>query len=334
MKTPPPSPLRWLAMSALLTITTLTASSAAAKGSPQDLVSYLPASSRVVMGGDAVRSRGTAAFDEAMKLLRERGADALKLMDEQLGFRIERDLYAGVLGLPASRNGKPSSKTFTMVLQGKINADLYKKNVLNQPKAKKRQVGKLTVIDGGKNSEVALINESTVVIARGSKKYRDSVWKVAQGQGKSASKDGTIRGLLKGVNGKSHAWVVANMARVKQSEQAPQLRTIVANMDLSAGLKLRSLVSMKSEEDATRASKTMEESRLKAKLMMMVYGADALIDNLKVSQAKSALTINTSMNEDQLRRMAQALKAPKRANPPKPSGSAPKAQPEDKPKAP
>jgi hypothetical protein len=299
--------MRIFLLSALLL--SLWAAPAAAQDRAEALLSYAPADSRILLGLHVKRARGTAAFNESIKLARqdEFGQQVLKFFEEELSFDISKQLNSVAFALPV-KNLSKNSHTFTMIAGGEFDPKQVDALLARRKDIKSRKEGALTVLELGMDAEFALLNDTTAVFVVGSKKYRAAAWKVARKKGASIQKHPELNALLAKVADAPHGWLIADTKELPQRDELQTLDTWTS-FDLSSGFRMTSHITVGDEEQAKQVVAEMERSRIPGALALSAYGAQSLSNNLKASAAGPIVTLDSSMKEAEVRSAAAKIAA-------------------------
>lgn len=293
---------------AALTMFTLT-SSAMAQETPDKLLKYTHQDTGMLIGVDVKGASSSPLYAELLTAMKNE-ADIAKAMAEiksKAGFDLEKDLSAVVVSMPTPKgNGNNLGKQFVIVLSGKFDAKRF--GELVKEEKSKRTVGKFEVVSPEAGVDLSLINGTTAVIISGPDDYREKAWATIQGKGKSASDHPGMGKLIKAANiKKNHLWLMANMRELDQPS-GPQVNTGILEISLKSGMAINARLKMKTAEDATKAKEDLEKSLPQGKMMLGMFGADALIDNLKTTVAKDLMTLDTSMTDAQLKQSIKIIK--------------------------
>ncbi len=311
----------------------MTLSSTAYAQSARELTQHLPHSTGLVIGVNAREARNTTLYQQGLAMLRQapEAANLMTTLQDQLAIDLERDVDAVALGLQLSAATKAKvrgDEPFVAVLSGRFDRAALD---ARHPAASRRAVNKLSVIPHDA-ADAALLNDTTLVLVGGKQSFRDSAWASLSGKGKSLPKNAAIQGLFKQVDTTKAVWGVANLKNIPAIKDKPKVNALTFDLDASAGLGLRSRMTLKDEADASAALAQMEQRRQDAGLMAAMVGAGPLVRNLSIAQDKAQLRMASAMTEPELRTLLQRL-ASMRANP-APKAAAPASKPPSKPAAP
>ena len=287
------------AIAALLALTLSPALASA--GDPGALLKYAPSDSGMIAGFDGEASRKTVSFKEGFKLLKRDAGfrKVVRTLKKDLNFDVAKDLNTGLIATPKVKGrGKSASRTYTLVVSGKIDRAATEAKLAENGKPSK--IAGVSVFKTSRGATVSFLDDTTMVVVMGKDAYTKRAWSTVAGKAKGADSGADLAAELSSIDTSRNVWMVADASKVSQPSGAT-FKKIAMTVTMAGGLVVDSAIQMGSAGQAAKAVTTFDENRFKSSMMAAAFAAHPLVNNAKLAANGSTLTLKTSMTDTEVR---------------------------------
>lgn len=279
----------------------------------QGALDFVPEDTMMVFAIDVEQVRTTDLFKEFMAAVEKEpeAKEGLKMLKESAGFDPQKDLSSVVIALPPDVE---KTENFLMIAKGKFDEKKFiafaeKEGGQKFASATHQGLNYYQMDDGA----IAFSGDYLVV---GSTAALKAALDTQKGKMGSVKKNKTVSAHLKAVDTKSDVWFSVNLPaeiQEKMAKENPMVRDIEAahgSIDLGSGLKVRLNLGTKSADTAKSlvdlANAGLREAGSDAQLKAM--GLDAVVTNLKVTNADKEVVVKLDLNEAEFGRVVSTIK--------------------------
>jgi len=283
--------------------------------SDESPVRYIPSDVAFVMSLDMGRIATLPGLAEGLKTALENEPETKATLDA-LGVDPLRDLKAVAFGIYA----KVTDEDPDTIAAVNLTIDLEKAVALIREKAnaevevtdtmigegKAFEFRKVGDIDGEKKVFAYQATPSIILVANSTHSITDAL--AAKQNKKSALDTGDLAANIKLVNTTHQFWMLGDGARMKDS-RASGIGIIAYSAHYDKGFTMDGAVVLADPAAAADASKQANEGikQFSPMVIMQAPGLRPLVDNFKVSNSGSQLTMNLALTEDQVKEVAKAF---------------------------
>ncbi len=278
------------------------------------LVDYTPKESKVLIGLNMPALRGTDTFREVMDVVKQSPqiADLINMLQSEADISIEKDIDGVIVAMPEAvqnPNAANANDTITVALRGRFNQDkIIAALKKRDPKMKVTETkGKVTTYATKKFTVGFAGKQNDLVLTSGADGFQTKTWTAVNDAKKSAGSDKTVKKVMNQINTKRGLWLVGITKGM--SQQGPKMNNAGMTIDIRKGLTIDVIGNMASVKDAKAAAKEFGQLKQQASNPMVgMLGATPLVTNLKTSQEKSTVKMNTKMSAKEFKQMRNQIK--------------------------
>ena len=274
-------------------------SPAHASGS-DELVQYLPADAKFVVGFNMDALRPAPIYKQMMAFLKQQPsvAQTLAFLESDAGFDVEKDIESVAVAFPEPVTSTQQQQTLSVVVHGTFEQEKLieasKKRFDNLQSQVDKKTKRTHYIKD--DFSFGFVGKNELVMTLGDSKFRDATWKAVKNKKSSAASKSDVKRVLGQINTERGVWIVGLTKDLPQ--RGPKMNSAGITIDVVRGLDMDMIANMASKEAAKTAATEMEGLKSqKDSPMVAMLGAAPLLENLKVTPSKSRINLSTSMTQ-------------------------------------